>query len=83
MIGLTGGSASGKSSVGRRLETVGWGVVDCDKPGHMAYTPDQPAHTRLVQEFGQGILAADGNIDRRALGGIQVQADDFQQHCVA
>lgn len=70
MIGLTGGSASGKSSVGRRLETMGWGVVDCDKLGHMAYTPGQPAHTQLVQEFGQQILAADGTIDRRALGGI-------------
>ena len=70
MIGLTGGSASGKSSVGRKLESMGWGVVDCDKLGHLAYSPGQPAHSRLVTEFGQEILAADGSIDRRALGSI-------------
>ena len=70
IIGLTGGSASGKSSVGRRLAGRGWGVVDCDKLGHLAYSPGQPAHAKVVQEFGQGVLAEDGTIDRRALGSI-------------
>ena len=70
IIGLTGGSASGKSSVGRRVAGRGWGVVDCDKLGHLAYSPGQPAHARVVQEFGQGVLAEDGTIDRRALGSI-------------
>ena len=70
IIGLTGGSASGKSSVGRRVAGRGWGVVDCDKLGHLAYSPGQPAHAKVVQEFGQGVLAEDGTIDRRALGSI-------------
>ena len=70
LIGLTGGSASGKSSVGRRLAGLGWGVVDCDKLGHKAYTPGQPAYNRLVQEFGQQILSEDGTVNRRVLGGI-------------
>ena len=70
IIGLTGGSASGKSSVGRRLERLGWGVVDCDRMGHLAYSPGQEAHARVVQEFGEGVLAPDGTIDRRALGGL-------------
>ena len=70
IIGLTGGSASGKSSVGRRLEELGWGVVDCDKMGHLAYSPGQEGHAKVVKEFGEGVLAADGTIDRRALGGI-------------
>jgi len=70
IIGLTGGSASGKSSVGRRLEDLGWGVVDCDKMGHLAYSPGQEGHAKVVKEFGEGVLASDGTIDRRALGGI-------------
>jgi len=70
IIGLTGGSASGKSSVARRLEHLGWGCVDCDKMGHLAYSPGQEAHAKVVKEFGQGVLASDGNIDRRALGAI-------------
>ena len=70
LIGLTGGSASGKTSVGRRLAGLGWGVVDCDKLGHRAYTPGQPAYTSLVSQFGEQILAADGTVDRRVLGGI-------------
>jgi len=70
VIGLTGGSASGKSSVGKRMSGLGWGVVDCDKLGHLAYTPGQAAYNKIVEEFGGVVVAADGNIDRRALGGI-------------
>ena len=39
LIGLVGGSASGKTSIGKKLETLGAGVVDCDKLGHVAYEP--------------------------------------------
>jgi len=70
VIGLTGGSASGKSSVGKRMAGLGWGVVDCDKLGHLAYTPGQAAYNKIVEEFGEVVVAGDGNIDRRALGGI-------------
>ena len=70
LIGLTGGSASGKSSVGARMAGLGWGVVDCDKLGHRAYTPGQLAYNSLVKEFGPEIVAADGTVNRRVLGGI-------------
>ena len=70
LVGLTGGSASGKTSVGRRLERAGWGVVDCDKLGHQAYTPGQPAYTNLVSQFGEKVLSEDGSVNRRVLGGI-------------
>jgi len=70
VVGLTGGSASGKSSVARRMAGLGWGVVDCDKLGHQAYTPGQVAYSKIVEEFGAGVVAGDGSIDRRALGGI-------------
>lgn len=70
LIGLTGGSASGKTSVGARLAGLGWGVVDCDKLGHRAYTPGQPAYNSLVKEFGQQIVSADGTVNRKVLGGI-------------
>ena len=49
---------------------MGWGVVDCDKLGHLAYSPGQDAYNKVVQEFGQQILAEDGTINRQALGGI-------------
>lgn len=70
VIGLTGGSASGKSSVGKRMEGLGWGVVDCDRLGHLAYSPGQVAYKKIVEEFGDVVVAGDGNIDRKALGGI-------------
>jgi len=70
LIGLTGGSASGKSSVGKRMAGLGWGVVDCDKLGHEAYTPGAVAFQKIVEEFGKLVVGEDGTIDRRALGGI-------------
>ena len=70
MIGLTGGSASGKSSIGKRMAKLGFGVVDCDKLGHQAYKSGEPAYLEIVREFGNGVVADDGSIDRRALGGI-------------
>ena len=44
--------ATGKSSVGRRLEELGWGVVDRDKMGHLAYSPGQEGYAKVVKEFG-------------------------------
>jgi len=70
IIGLTGGSASGKSSVGRRLEKLGAGLVDCDKLGHAAYLPGSPTLDKIVQQFGPSVLSDDGTINRKALGAI-------------
>lgn len=70
IIGLTGGSASGKSSVGQRLEALGAGLVDCDKLGHAAYLPGSPTLQKIVDQFGSSVLNEDGTINRPALGGI-------------
>ncbi|XP_033639495.1 bifunctional coenzyme A synthase-like [Asterias rubens] len=68
VIGLTGGIASGKSSVCRRLEGLGAAVIDCDKLGHKAYLPGTQGFRRVVTEFGQDVVGSDGSINRRALG---------------
>ena len=65
LVGLTGGSCSGKSSVARRMEGRGWGVVDCDKLGHQAYLPGTPGHAAIVGRWGEQVVAGDGSIDRR------------------
>eukprot|EP00088_Acartia_fossae_P044282 TRINITY_DN4696_c0_g1_i2.p1 TRINITY_DN4696_c0_g1~~TRINITY_DN4696_c0_g1_i2.p1 ORF type:complete len:485 (-),score=66.35 TRINITY_DN4696_c0_g1_i2:180-1634(-) len=70
IIGLTGGSASGKSSLGKRFQKLGAGLVDCDKLGHLAYQPGSPTLDKLVKEFGDSVLSEDGTVNRRALGAI-------------
>jgi dephospho-CoA kinase len=73
VIGLTGGIASGKSSVGAILRKLGVRVVDADQIAHRVYLPETPGYTRVVQEFGAGILDSDGHIDRKRLGEIVFQ----------
>ncbi|XP_078573524.1 bifunctional coenzyme A synthase-like [Branchiostoma floridae x Branchiostoma japonicum] len=68
VLGLTGGIASGKTAVARRLQGLGAAVVDCDKLGHKAYEPGTTAHGQVVQTFGQDVLAEDGTINRKVLG---------------
>ena len=70
IIGLTGGSASGKSSICRKLEQLGAGVIDCDKLGHAAYIPGTVAFNKIVQEFGHKVVGEDGQINRKVLGSI-------------
>ena len=69
VIGLTGGIASGKSTAARHLENLGAAVIDADKLGHRAYERDRPAFAQVVSAFGEDVVGADGEIDRKALGG--------------
>lgn len=69
VIGLTGGIASGKSVVSQMLAEHGALVIDADKVGHEAYAPGSGCYEAVVEAFGRDIVAADGSIDRRALGG--------------
>src|SRR5262245_5536495 len=66
-VGLTGGLASGKSFVGEALETLGCKLIEADKLGHEVLLPGGAAYGGVVQEFGRGILGADGAIDRKKL----------------
>nr|XP_019938799.1 PREDICTED: bifunctional coenzyme A synthase [Paralichthys olivaceus] len=68
VIGLTGGSGSGKSSIARRLEALGAVRIDCDKMGHAVYQPGAAAYHRVLEEFGSDILNKDQTINRRTLG---------------
>jgi dephospho-CoA kinase len=76
-IGLTGGIGSGKSTVAEILTELGAFVVDADRVGHEVYLPGTPGWDRVVEAFGRGVIAADGTIDRKALGAI-VFADPEQ-----
>ena len=70
LIGLTGGIASGKSTVARRLAEHGAIIIDADIISREVVAPGTPALEAIAQEFGTGILGADGALDRAQLGGI-------------
>jgi len=69
MIGLTGGIATGKSTVADYLATTyGIPILDADIYAREAVQPGSPILARIVEHFGQGMLLPDGNLDRRQLG---------------
>ncbi|GAA0475767.1 dephospho-CoA kinase [Alkalibacterium indicireducens] len=70
ILGLTGGIATGKSTVGRFFESQGIPVVDADKGARQVMEPGQAAYHAVVKTFGQEILTEDGRIDRTRLGAI-------------
>jgi len=70
VIGLTGGIASGKSTISAALAARGATIVDADKVGHEAYTPGSEGWQAVVDAFGKQIVAENGEIDRKALGAI-------------
>ncbi len=70
MIGLTGGIASGKSTVARMLRERGAAVVDADLLARQVVEPGQPALAELIARFGTQILTPDGQLDRKRLGAI-------------
>ena len=69
-IGLTGGIATGKSSVARMLAQRGAVVLDVDRVAHETYAVGTPGYEAVVGAFGPQIVSVDGAIDRRALGRI-------------
>ncbi len=69
VIGLTGGIASGKSTAAQHLFELGAHVIDADLLGHRAYEPGTDAYRAVIDCFGDGVVADDGSIDRKALGG--------------
>ena len=70
LIGLTGGIASGKSVVAARLAEHGAVVVDADRVAREVVEPGTPALARIAEEFGDGVIASDGSLDRAALGAL-------------
>src|SRR5215472_8477855 len=69
-VGLTGGIGSGKSAVADLLVERGAVLIDADQVARDVVAPGGPAYQPLVDRFGQGIVAADGTIDRQALANV-------------
>ncbi len=70
VIGLTGGICSGKSTVSQFLAELGAVIIDADKVGHVAFKPGTDAWREVATAFGKGILAPDGEVDRKKLSEI-------------
>ncbi|MCC4907498.1 dephospho-CoA kinase [Microbacterium sp. cx-59] len=79
LIALTGGIASGKSTVARRLAEHGAVIVDADALVRDVQAPGSPVLAAIAAEFGTELLGADGALDRAALGAI-VFSDDEARH---
>ncbi|MEZ0391749.1 MAG: dephospho-CoA kinase [Pseudobdellovibrionaceae bacterium] len=67
-IGLTGGIASGKSSVSEILRSDGYPVVDADAIARTVVEPGKPGLLKVVEAFGHEVLKPDGSLDRKKLG---------------
>jgi dephospho-CoA kinase len=69
-VGLTGGIATGKTTVAAILRELGCHMLDADKIAHRLIEPGAEAYEDVVREFGRGILTLDGRVDRQKLGAI-------------
>ncbi len=75
-VGLTGGLASGKSFAASEFERLGCAVLHADLLGHAILAEDPEVHDEVTAAFGEGILRADGAIDRKALAGVVFASKD-------
>lgn len=70
LVGLTGGIATGKSTVDAALRELGAVIIDADVLAREVVEPGEPALAEIAAEFGPGVLGPDGRLDRKALGAI-------------
>jgi dephospho-CoA kinase len=70
LIALTGGIASGKSTIAARLAAHGAVVIDADAIVRDVQAPGSPVLAQIVETFGEGMLREDGSLDRPALGAV-------------
>jgi dephospho-CoA kinase len=75
-IGLTGGIASGKSTVSKMLAGLGFTIVDADIEARLAVQKGEKAYNDIVRFFGTEILQVDGEVDRATLGSIIFNDED-------
>ena len=75
---MTGGIASVKSTVAKRMRVLGAAVIDADKIARDVVQPGQPALVQIVEQFGEHLLLDDGSLDRSALGALVFQ-DEHQR----
>jgi dephospho-CoA kinase len=79
LIGLTGGIASGKSTVARMLRDAGIDVIDADQLAREAVAPGSEGLAQVVARFGEDVLLADGRLDRPKLGSIVFGDDEARR----
>ena len=70
LIGITGGIASGNSTVIQYLRYQGYSIIDADKLGHKVLEQGNPGYSKVLEKFGDGILNKDKTVNRLILGGI-------------
>lgn len=70
IIGLTGGSGSGKSTIAGLLKQRGYNIIDADKISRAVVEKGKPALREIVDEYGEGVLLENGELDRKKLGSI-------------
>ncbi|HLR08377.1 MAG TPA: dephospho-CoA kinase [Bacillota bacterium] len=76
VIGLTGGIASGKSTVSHMLKEYGIPVIDADQIARDVVEPGEKAYGAIVETFGHNVLNDDQTIDRKKLGAIVFANDN-------
>ena len=79
VVGLTGGIATGKSTVSAMLRSLGATVIDADEATRAVQAPGTDGLRRLVQEFGPAILTPDGELDRPRLAEIAFNDPDARR----
>jgi dephospho-CoA kinase len=82
-VGLTGGIGSGKSEVSRRLRELGAVVIDADVLAREVVAPGTDGLGEVVEQFGIGVLTADGALDRPALGALVFGDDEARKRLEA
>src|SRR5262249_11654666 len=70
LVGLTGGIATGKSTVSAMFAHLGARIVDADLLAREVVMPGQPALAEIAREFGPEVLQPDGHLDRKRLGAV-------------
>lgn len=83
IVGLTGGIGSGKSAASQWFEHQDINVVDADVVAREVVQPGQPALEKIAQHFGDWVLQADGQLDRRALRDYIFQHPEARQQLEA
>ncbi|XP_069490340.1 dephospho-CoA kinase domain-containing protein [Ambystoma mexicanum] len=79
LVGLSGGIASGKSSVVNVLRELGCAVIDADVIARQVVQPNTSAHRQIVQLFGHEVLLESGEINREKLGSIIFSSPEKRQ----
>lgn len=70
LVGLTGGIATGKSTVSELLRMLGGVIIDADQLAREVVEPGQPALAEIAREFGPSVIDAGGRLDRKAMGAL-------------